>query len=100
MKGLNIFLKDFKFIFRERGRERERRRETLMFKRNINWLPLTHPQLGIWPATQAHVLTGQVLNPLSTPARAEAVKIVKSDKHTGSALFYLSVAPIMYGAEL
>ena len=22
------------------------------------WLPLTHPQLGTWPATQAHALTG------------------------------------------
>ena len=28
-------------------------------ERNINvWLPLTHPLLGTWPATQACVLTG------------------------------------------
>ena len=28
-------------------------------KRNINvWLPLAHPLLGIWPATQACALTG------------------------------------------
>ena len=34
------------------GREKER-------ERNINvWLPLTHHQLGIWPATQACALTG------------------------------------------
>ena len=29
-----------------------------MFKRNIDWLPLTHPQLGTWPTTQACALTG------------------------------------------
>ena len=48
-----IFLKKiYLFIFRERGREKER-------DRNINvWLPLAHPQLEIWPATQAHALTG------------------------------------------
>ena len=28
-------------------------------ERNISvWLPLTHPLLGTWPATQAHALTG------------------------------------------
>ena len=32
--------------------EREKEKE-----RNINHLPLTHPQLGTWPATQACVLT-------------------------------------------
>ena len=57
------------FIFRERRREGDR--ET-----NISvWLPLTHPQMGTWPATQACALTGNqtgnplvcrpVLNPLS-----------------------------------
>ena len=36
----------------ERGRERER-------EGNINvWLPLHHPLLGTWPATQAYALTG------------------------------------------
>ena len=45
-------------------------------ERNINvWLPLEHPLLGTWPATQACALTGNrtgdplvrrpVLNPLS-----------------------------------
>ena len=46
-----------------------------MGERNIDWLPLAHPQLGIWPATQACAPTGNrtgdllvhrlVLNPLS-----------------------------------
>ena len=28
-------------------------------ERNISvWLPLEHPQLGTWPATQAYALTG------------------------------------------
>ena len=46
-----------------------------MCKRNIDQLPLAHPQLGTWPATQACALTGNqtsnlsvsrlVLNPLS-----------------------------------
>ena len=35
------------FIFRE-GEGREKKRE-----RNLDWLPLEHPQLGTWPATQA-----------------------------------------------
>ena len=28
-----------------------------MYKRNIDWLPLAHPQLRTWPATQACALT-------------------------------------------
>ena len=46
-----------------------------MCERNINQLPLPHPQLGTWPAAQACALTGNqtgdllvhrpVLNPLS-----------------------------------
>ena len=46
-----------------------------MCERNIDWLPLTRPQLGIWPTTQACALTGNrtgdplihrlALNPLS-----------------------------------
>ena len=31
------------FIFRERGKEGERRRETSMCERYIDWLPLTPP---------------------------------------------------------
>ena len=29
-----------------------------MYERYVNWLPLTHPQLGTWPATQACALAG------------------------------------------
>ena len=67
---MQIFLiRDFIYLFRERGREGER-------ERNIDvWLPLMCPQLGTWTTTQACVLTGyrtsnplvrrSVLNPLS-----------------------------------
>ena len=44
-----LFFFNFIYIFLEREEEREKERE-----RNINvWLPLTHPLLGTWPATQA-----------------------------------------------
>ena len=67
-KPLSFFL-NYLFIFRERGRKKER-------EKNINvWLPLAHPQVGTWPATQACALTGNrtgnalvhrpALNPLS-----------------------------------
>ena len=52
MSFKKFFLKKIVFIFRERGREGER-------KRNIHvWLPLTWLPLGTWPATQACALTG------------------------------------------
>ena len=48
----SFFKKKILFIFRERGREKER-------ERNISvWLPLLCPLLGTWPATQACALTG------------------------------------------
>ena len=53
---LYIFLRFYLFIFRERRREGER--ETLMCERYINRLPLTCPQLGTRPTTQACALTG------------------------------------------
>ena len=64
-----FFSRFYVLIFRQKVREKER-------KRNINvWLPLMCPPLGIWPATQACALTGNltgnplvcrpVLNPLS-----------------------------------
>ena len=58
---ITIFFKDFVYLFLERGEGREKERE-----RNINvWLPLAHPQLGTWLATQACALTGnQAGNPL------------------------------------
>ena len=67
----NLVLKDFIYLFIQRGQGRAKERE-----RNINvWLPLMCPLLGIWPATQACALTGNqtsdhlvcwlALNPLS-----------------------------------
>ena len=55
-----FFKKNFIYLFLDRGKGREKDRE-----RNINvCLPLTHPLLGTWPATQACALTG---NPTGTP---------------------------------
>ena len=47
-KGSTPSFKDFIYLFLEieEGREEE-------WERNIDQLPLTHPQLGTWPATQA-----------------------------------------------
>ena len=52
---LRLFI--YLFIYFQRGEER---------RRNINvWLPLLHPLLRTWPATQACVLSGnQTGNPL------------------------------------
>ena len=47
------------FICRQRGREKERERNS-----NV-WLPLMHPSPGTWPATQTCALTGnRTSNPL------------------------------------
>ena len=66
----------FKRFYLFLGREKER-------ERNIDvWLPLTHPLLGSWPATQACALTGNrtsdplvhvpALNPLSHTSQGSA----------------------------
>ena len=57
------------------GREEEREGDIIV------WLPLMHPLLGTWPATQACALTGNqtgdslvpsvAFNPLTTSARAQ-----------------------------
>ena len=70
------FLKDF--FYWKGGRKRGR--ATSMCKRYIDPLPLTCPQLGTWPNTQAYALTGNrtgdlsvcrpVLNPLSRTSQA------------------------------
>ena len=68
MSGLISFL--------ERGEGRGKGKEKhSMCERNMDQLPLTHPELGAWPATQAHALTGNrtsnllvrrpAINPLS-----------------------------------
>ena len=56
-----FFLKDFIYLFLERGERKEKEKE-----RNINvWLPLAYPPPGTWPETQACALTGnQTGNPL------------------------------------
>ena len=65
----------FIYLFLERGEGKER---------NINvWLPLTHPLLGTWPATQARALTGNrtgdplvcrsALNPLSHTSQSPSI---------------------------
>ena len=70
---MSFFFKDFIYLFLDRGEGKEKERER---ERNINvWLPLMHSQLGVWPATQACALTGNIthdplvhrpaLNPLS-----------------------------------
>ena len=74
-KRLFIYL----FIDRREGREKER-------KRNNVWLPLMHPQLGTWPATQACALTGNrtsdplllrlVLNPLNHTCQGQSFLFV------------------------
>ena len=48
------FLKDFIYLFLERGEGRVKERE----RYNNVWLPLTCLPLGIWPTTQAGALTG------------------------------------------
>ena len=51
---VSFFFKDFIYLFLERGEGREKERE----RNIIVWLPLKHPPLGTWPATQACALTG------------------------------------------
>ena len=84
-KCLSFFFKNIVFIYfqREGNRGRRRGRETSMCERNINQLPLTHPQLGTWPTTQTCALTRNrtsdlsvgrpALNPLSHTSQGESV---------------------------
>ena len=53
-----IFKKYFIYLFLERGREREKERETMICERNINRLPLSRPQPRSWPTTQGCAPTG------------------------------------------
>ena len=48
-----IFLSFFKILFLEGGKRRRKERE-----RSIDLLSLVSSQLGTWPATRAHALTG------------------------------------------
>ena len=61
-----------------------------MSERNIDQLPLTRPQLGTWPATQACALTGDgtsdlwvgrlALNPLSHTRQGLVWNILRAGK--------------------
>ena len=77
-KLTKYFFKDFVYLFLDRGDWREKERERnidVMCERYTDRLPLAHPQLGTWPATQACALTENrtadplvcrpALNPLS-----------------------------------
>ena len=62
-KSQGLFLKkDFIYLFfLERGERWERN----MCERNIDWLPLTHPQMGMCLETQVCALTGNWTSDLS-----------------------------------
>ena len=59
------FFKDFIYLLTEgEGKGgRKRRRETSVCDRHIDWLPLTRPQPGTWPATRA-LTSNQTRDPL------------------------------------
>ena len=59
-----FFKKDLIYSFSERGEGREKERETNT-KKNIDWLPPPHTQLGTQSATQACALTGNQTGDLS-----------------------------------
>ena len=64
----SVFLK-YLFIFRQRGREGER-------KGNINvWLPLPRPLLGTWPTTQACALDWELnWRPFGLQASSQSIE--------------------------
>ena len=81
---LLFFIKILFIHFQRNGKGgRKQGRETLMCERHIDWLPLTHPEPGTRPATQACALTGNqttdplvrrpALNPLSHTSQGESV---------------------------
>ena len=77
-----LFFKDFICLFLERGERREKERE-----RNINvWLPLVHPPLGTWPATQACALSGNQTG--GDPWVLRMALNALSHTSQGSALFF------------
>ena len=65
----SLCFKDFIYLFLQRGEEKEKEGgEKHQCERNINnmeqW-PLTGPQRGTWPTTQAHALMGNQTGNLS-----------------------------------
>ena len=66
-----ICIKNFIYLFLERGEGKEKERE-----RNINvWLPLVRPLLGTWLATQACSLTGIELATPWSAAHAQSTDL-------------------------
>ena len=92
--SLSFFLKDFIYLFLERGEGRERERE-----RNINvWLPLACHLLRTRPATQACVLTG---NPTSDPlVRRPALNPLNHTSQVSHSLKQLGHPRLQYPAKL
>ena len=71
----SFFKRFYLFTFYRQGKGRKKReRETSMCKRYINGLPLTHPQLGTWPTTQAYALTGNQTGNLGSWASAQSTE--------------------------
>ena len=108
------FERIYLFIFRERGRGGE----TLMCKRYIDQLPFTHPQLGIWPATQACALTGNQTSDLwftgqhsihwATPARDQELFLktylyrthpIKDTENTNEFIFIFNYTYYKYNSK-
>ena len=50
---ISFFLILYSFLARGKGRDKEREKKKLMCERDIDQLPLTCPQPGGWPSTQA-----------------------------------------------
>ena len=101
-----LFLKIF-YLFLEREKEGER---------SINvWLPLTHPQLGAWPTTQARALTGNrtsdplvrwlALSPLSRTSQGRhmlslKIQIYRKCKVKSESPFTLPSSPTFYCSKI
>ena len=64
--------------------ERDRGRKTLMYQRNIDHLPPTHPQLESWPTVQACAL---MRNQTSYPSVHGTMSTPLS--HTSQGNFYI-----------
>ena len=60
LSNIILFFKDFIYLFLQRGEGREKERETHISV----CLPLVHPLLATWPATQACALAGNQIGHL------------------------------------
>ena len=84
-----LFLKDFIYLFLERGERRKKERG-----RNINQLPLAHPHLGAWPTTEACAL---VRNQTSAPlVRSPALNPLSHTSQDWKFVFFASNKKIQF----